>query len=273
VAACTCTICSIELKAAQTLLSPEESNPKIKKGNKYPFLSAILHLSPADRSGFNTCPYASPGCKAACLNTSGHGQFDSTQRARIRKTHFLFNQTEEFMARLSKEIEAHIRKAGREGKGPALRLNGTSDISWSQYRVERGGEEFKNVFEAFPEVFFYDYTKVPSRLTSNPYSNYHLTFSLSENNDRTAVKVIEQGFNVAAVLDVDLKEEFPATWGGFPLLDGTLHDLRFLDPKEGGHIVGLKPKGKAKGEETGFLRSPYAGFDLSRIPLLAVNCK
>ena len=47
-------------------------NPKVLKGMKQGYNTYILHLSPADSTPFgNTCPKATAGCKAACLNTAG----------------------------------------------------------------------------------------------------------------------------------------------------------------------------------------------------------
>jgi hypothetical protein len=60
--------------------------------------------------------------------------------------------------------------------------------------------------------------------------------------------MLSQGFNVAALFD-----SLPETFLGFPVIDGTEHDLRFMDPK--GVIVGLVPKGKAKTDDTGFVIS------------------
>ena len=69
------------------------ANPKIQKGTKLGYLSFILHLAPSTLSGKNTCPKATPGCIAACLNTAGRGGMfkkgettNMIQQARIRKT-------------------------------------------------------------------------------------------------------------------------------------------------------------------------------------------
>jgi hypothetical protein len=52
----------------------------------------------------------------------------------------------------------------------------------------------------------------------------------------------------------------PATFtiGGksFPVINGDETDLRFLDAK--GVIVGLRAKGKARKDTTGFVRTPVA---------------
>jgi hypothetical protein len=52
--------------------------------------------------------------------------------------------------------------------------------------------------------------------------------------------------NIAAVF-----KELPEKYIGRPVINGDETDLRFLDPK--GVIVGLKAKGKAKKDTTGFV--------------------
>ena len=47
------------------------------------------------------------------------------------------------------------------------------------------------------------------------------------------------------------RNELPTHWNGFPVINGDENDLRFLDPK--GVVVGLKAKGKAKTDTTGFV--------------------
>lgn len=218
------------------------SNTKTLKGQvKLGFLTAILHLAPHRLSGYNTCPKATAGCSAACLNTAGRGKFNSIQESRIRKTREFFENRSAFMDQLVKDVRATIRKAARENLTPAIRLNGTSDIRWETVGV--GG--FKNIMEMFPEVQFYDYTKIPNR--RNIPSNYHLTFSLAENNDGDAVAAINNGMNVAAVFKENRK-----TFMGLPVINGDDTDLRFLDRK--GCIVGLSAKGEAKKDTTGFVR-------------------
>ena len=92
--------------------------------------SLILHLAPARLSGFNMCPMASKGCAAACLNTAGRGQFDSTQLARIAKTKKFMADRVGFTNQLAKEIAALVRRCEKNGSLPAVRLNGTSDVRW-----------------------------------------------------------------------------------------------------------------------------------------------
>jgi hypothetical protein len=210
-------------------------NTKTVKGEAMGFLTFILHLAPSWLSGYNTCPGASKGCIKACLNTAGRGRFTATQEARIRKTKLFFEDRENFMSQLVKDIEAAVRKAGREGMTPVFRLNGTSDIRWETVPVNG----FANIMEMFPNLTFYDYTKISNR--RNIPSNYHLTFSRSESNEH----LIPQDMNVAVVFD-----SLPDVWFGRKVIDGTETDLRFLDPQ--GVVVGLLAKGKAKKDDSGF---------------------
>ena len=216
------------------------SNTKLLKGTKRGYMSFVLHLAPGDLSGREVCPKRTPGCTAACLNTAGRGKQNSVQRGRLRKTAMYFDQREAFMHLLINNIGRAERQAERAGMTPCIRLNGTSDIPWKRVRVDG-----KNVFELFPDVQFYDYTKILERkVTALP--NYHLTFSRAENNDSDVERAIAAGMNVAVVF-----REVPETYQELPVISGDEDDLRFLDPA--GVIVGLKAKGRAKKDTSGFV--------------------
>lgn len=214
-------------------------NTKTVKGEALGYMTFIMHLAPSTLSGYNTCPMASDGCAAACLNTAGRGRFTMTQEARIRKTRWFFEDRVSFMDQLVKDIQAAIRKAAREGMTPVFRLNGTSDIRWETVPVYG----FRNIMEMMPAVQFYDYTKLSNR--RNIPSNYHLTYSRSESNDAHVKVALDRGMNVAVVFD-----KLPETYMGRRVIDGTETDLRFLDEKN--VIVGLLAKGKAKKDNSGF---------------------
>ena len=220
------------------------ANPKIQKGVKLGYLSFILHLAPADLSGHEVCPKRTKGCTDACLNKAGRGGMfrkgentNMIQKARIRKTVEFFSNRDQFMKDLYQDIRKAIKFAERKGLTPVFRLNGTSDLSWEKYTV---GNTDMNLFQLFPTVQFYDYTKVLGRKTAQ-YPNYHLTFSRAENNDADVGMALAEGMNVTAVYD-----EIPA---GMFSADET--DLRFLDPRVG--IIGLKAKGPAKKDYSGFV--------------------
>jgi len=224
-------------------------NPKLMKGEKQGYLSFVLHLAPADLSGKEVCPKRTAGCTAACLNTAGRGGMYKTgettnaiQQARIRKTKMFFEQRDAFMADLVKDIKLGIKQAEKKDMIPAFRLNGTSDLSWEKYEVADG----KNIFQLFPDVQFYDYTKVLGRKTGD-IKNYHLTFSNADGNLNDVLAAQQAGLNIAVVF----KKELPAKHLGWKVINGDDTDLRFLDEKN--VIVGLKAKGKAKKDTTGFV--------------------
>ncbi len=226
-------------------------NPKTAKGEGLGYLTAILHLAPFDLSGRNVCPDATAQCVALCLNTAGRGGIfakgettNAIQRARIRKTRYFFANRSTFLAQLANEIRCHVRNAKRHGLTPAIRLNGTSDLAFERFA--------RGLFEAFPDVTFYDYTKSFQRMSSylnqNDWpKNYSLTFSRSESNAKECSRVLASGGNVAVVFSTRQGETLPAKWNGYRIIDGDTTDLRFLDPFR--VIVGLRAKGKAKHQE------------------------
>jgi hypothetical protein len=225
------------------------ANPKIQKGTKLGYLSFILHLAPADLSGRETCPKRTAGCSAACLNTAGRGGMfkrgentNMIQKARIRKTKYFFENREGFMEDLVTDIMKAVNFARRKGLVPVFRLNGTSDLSWEKYPTRYGA---KNIFDQFSTLQFYDYTKVLGRKVKD-IPNYHLTFSAADGNDADVERAIEQGMNVAAVFD-----SIPEEYKGRPVFNADDTDLRFLDPK--GVVLGLKAKGRAKKDTSGFV--------------------
>ena len=243
-------------------------NPKTLKGMKQGFNTYIMHLAPADVSGYQTCPKATVGCKAACLNTAGRGGMfkkgettNTIQKARIRKTKMFFENRQEFMADLVKDIELAIKQSIKKDLVPVIRLNGTSDLSFEKYEVIRNGVLYRNIFAAFSDIKFYDYTKILGRKV-NDIQNYSLTFSAADGNDNDVAKAINQGYNIAMVFALKKTEPMPemqivSYTGGskvLPVFNGDESDLRFLDPK--GVIVGLYAKGKAKKDTSGFVKYP-----------------
>jgi len=225
-------------------------NPKILKGMKQGYMTYILHLAPANLSGYETCPKRTQGCTAACLNTAGRGGMfkkgettNMIQQARIRKTKMFFEDRENFLATLKNDICKAIKQAEKKGLIPVFRLNGTSDIAWEKY----------GVIQEFPNVQFYDYTKILGRKV-NGLANYQLTFSAADGNDADVLKAFEQGYNVATVFGIKKSQPMPETYEGMPVFNGDDSDLRFLDPK--GVVVGLYAKGKAKKDTSGFVKYP-----------------
>jgi hypothetical protein len=244
-------------------------NPKVLKGLAQGYNTYILHLAPADLSGYETCAKRTFGCSAACLNTAGRGGMfkkgeitNVIQQARIRKTKMFFENRIQFMADLVKDIELGIKQSNRLGLVPVFRLNGTSDLSWEKYEVVRNGEVFTNIFAAFPDIQFYDYTKVIGRKVAD-IDNYHLTFSMADGNYMDCKRAVEEGLNIAVVFGIKKGTAMPKKFFNHNLsvFNGDDSDLRFLDPK--GCVVGLYAKGKAKKDTSGFVKYPVGNYSFT----------
>lgn len=234
-----------------------QGNAKIVKGEELGYVTKGIHFAPAQLSGFEVCQWRSKGCTASCLNTAGRGQMNSIQQSRIAKTKLFFDKQFDFLAKLSKEISSSIKSATKKGMNSVFRLNLTSDISWES--VFFNEEEPKTIFDKFPSIQFYDYTKSFKRMCAflgKPFtkdeakfpSNYHLTFSRSEHNDTKCEMVLAMGGNVAVVF----RNQLPKTWKGYEVVNGDENDLRFLDKQ--GVVIGLIEKGMAKKDATGFVQ-------------------
>jgi hypothetical protein len=217
----------------KTLLST--NNFKTMKGEKLGYKTYILYMSAYKQNskGINVCSHASLGCAASCLVGSGFGgMYVGVKNGRIERTEYFLSSRIEFLHQLKEEIEKAIIK-NKDKAIPVFRLNGTSDLPYEKYKIFEGG---KNIFELFPNVQFYDYTKNYLRFNKVLPSNYHLTFSRSETNHSKCIELLNRGVNVAMVFD-----KIPNTFEGFEVINADNDDLRFLD-KKGGVICGLKYK-------------------------------
>ena len=218
-----------------------DNNAKTVKGQKKGYKTAILYLAPSTQSGFQVCPMASEGCKKACLYTAGHGAFSNVQQGRINKTRWFMQDRQSFLTQLKKEISNHIKNCDKKGFIPCIRLNGTSDISWENY----------DIIQAFPNVQFYDYTKIYKRAlkyVNGQYpSNYHITYSLNEDNKKEAFEILKLRGNISAVF----RKYLPKEYKGYKVINADDTDLRFTD--DNNVIAGLVAKGQAKKDYSGFV--------------------
>jgi len=254
-----------------------DANAKTVKGQLYGYVTAILYLTPSDASGTQLCPLSGLAeCAAPCLNQAGRGGIakgnatfvtpggatlsdNTVQRARLARTELFLRDRHAFMVKLCDEIEGFanthlnfdIGPAGPVATMPCVRLNGTSDIRWETIPFTWRGDTYKNIFEAFPHVQFYDYTKIPNRRVADLH-NYHLTYSYSGVSDFAPIVIkamhhYGNDINFAVVFRGDV----PKTFLGRPVINGDESDLRFLDAK--GVVVALKAKGKARKDTSGFV--------------------
>jgi hypothetical protein len=233
------------------------SNAKTVKGDGTEFETAIMYLAPFTLSGAgNVCSMAAiAACWQGCLNSAGRGAFNNVQKARIRKTRQYMTQRATFLTDLVADLEAFVRYCARKNVQPCVRLNGTSDIMWERgHPVMRGGTRYESIMAAFPAITFYDYSKIYKRVDRPLPHNYKLTLSYSGANADYAAEIrkrVETGIANAAVVFRNramverelLKER---------TIDGDITDMRFLDP-QGGYVVALYAKGKAKRDNSGFV--------------------
>ena len=267
-------------KIPTTLLSTR--NSKTIKGEKFGYTTYIMYLAPHKQNskGVNLCAKASKGCAEACLFKSGAARFNAVQEGKINKTEYFIANKTEFLNQLYNEIVTIVKKHD-EIKGDvklslngkvlrhkkfAIRLNGTSDIPFENLKVK----DNKNIFELFPNVQFYDYTKLDQRFNNKVLpKNYHLTFSRSESNHKDVLDILQRGYNVAVVFGVKDESELPKTYLGYSVINGDKSDLRFLDAEN--VVVGLKYKlmtGKGtKGMNKKMVDNNDFIVDVSKIPI------
>jgi hypothetical protein len=247
-------------------------SPKAIKADKFGYLNAINYMAPHTTGGVgNLCPDSSAGCRALCLGMySGQAAIvsdlengtNATRESRKAKAHWFMSDRRAFMAEMTDHVRALARKAEKENKKLAIRPNGSTDIAFEYIPTDNG----QPLPHRFPEIQFVDYTKNLKRvLNPDRPKNYHLTFSRSEDNLHEAWQVLMNSFNVAVVFGKGIPEEYDIFHDikgmnapPFPVIDGTEHDLRHLDPQP--VIVGLDPKGKkAKNDTSGFVVHNYIG--------------
>lgn len=223
------------------------NNAKTVKGDGSEYMTAIKYMKPEKTlfrgKLFNLCPMAGVAkCAEPCLNKAGRGQMNVVQRGRERKTIFYLSDRVGFMDALIKDLTVFSRRQVKKGIKPCVRLNGTSDIQY----------EKTGIMEQFPEVQFYDYTKIVKRAYAKLPENYHLTLSYSEANPEYAEQVLQAVRDTGVNAAVVFRHKLPKTFKGFRVINGDKDDLRFLDPK--GVIVGLIAKGEdAKADTSGFV--------------------
>ena len=231
-------------------LLSEDTNSKTVKGQKLGFLTGILYLSPYTLSGRNLCANAkSAGCFNGCLFYAGRGAFNSIQEARLNKTKYFIDHKAEFMINLCMDIDLLITHAKNKGLTPLVRLNGTSDIRFENIIVNYKGRFYNNIFEAFPEIQFYDYTKLSNR--KDIPKNYDLTFSYSglPGFARFVNEALNNKMRIAVVFRNI--ESIPKRFMDKKVLPGDNSDIRHLEAKN--CIVALYAKGKAKKDYSGFV--------------------
>jgi len=210
---------------------------KHKKSKKYGELTYSLYLAPGKTSGYEVCPGRTKECSALCLNESGMNTMtrkdkgDVINDSRIAKTKLFFEHREFFMKMLITEIQSGITRAKKLNYKFSVRLNNTSDISPLDFQLNG-----KNILELFPDIQFYEYTKVASRAElMKVYKNYDITFSYTGYNLTECQNMLLNKIRVAVVF-----KNVPENFIGYKVVDGDKYDMRYKDKKA--VIIGLKYK-------------------------------
>ena len=238
-----------------------DTNPKTVKGQRYGFQTGVLYMAPYTLSGANLCPMAHIAlCHVPCLNSAGNPAYAATKtKGRLNKAHYFLNDPTAFMQHLARNIARFVARAAHDGYTPLVRLNGTTDIRWERVTVRldeqtarRVGVDpgvYPNIMALFPDVQFYDYTKIANR-TSIP-ANYDLTFSYSgvPAFQPYVARARAAGMRIAVVFQS--RHDIPETFMGMRCVDGDDSDIRHLDPQ--GVVVALYAKGRARTDTSGFV--------------------
>lgn len=218
------------------------SNPKALKGLFQGYVTVTLSLAPSNFSGKQVC-YRDKHCRDNCLYWQGRGRMPQIQDARINKTVKYHNDPELFAKQVCRELETIQDNLSPHNLKVACRLNCFSDIRWeSKVFKSLGGH---TLFQANPNVQFYDYTKYPwgtRDAWANMPRNYHLTYSYDGTKEDLAncYEILDNGHNVMSVYnkahfnnlctDLALGCDLLSPWG-FKIINAEASDNRFLDPK------------------------------------------
>lgn len=221
--------------------APNSGNTKVaktaaKENPLGPVRLASLSMFP----DIKVCPASElAGCIKPCLTWSGLAAvYDSINKARKARTEYWLSDQSTFLDQLRRELANFQKLCQKQGVQGVVRLNVLSDIQWERFGIP----------QAFPKLFFLDYTKLAKRLGKTP-SNYKLIFSYSDRPQYAKhVKVAKQ---TGAPIAVVFKNSMPSEYLGRPVVDGDQSDI--LNVLSGRVVVGLKAKGPAKQDMGGFV--------------------
>tara|TARA_R100001463_G_scaffold13_1_gene32 strand:- start:931 stop:1722 length:792 start_codon:yes stop_codon:yes gene_type:complete len=230
------------------LLSKPESNFKISKNLKENYNTYSLNFAHSDISGFNVCAMANrlsknennskkSNCSSDCVGYNGNAQiYRAVMESRIKKTLSYFLDKQSFLNQLVYEVEKAIIQSNKKGLKPSFRLNAYSDIQFEKDIIK----DNKNIFQLFPDVKFYDYSKLINRKTPK---NYQLTYSHHNPDFKDTIIALNKGLNVAIVFE-KLPKQIKINNKIYSVLDGDKTDLRIDETDKQGNncIIGLKFK-------------------------------
>ena len=212
------------------LLDTTGGNTKLRKNNRDVSIRvAGLSQLPDDR----VCAMRHiAGCAESCLRFSGRGHMPSVVDSRQSKLDYFYSDRLGFIEQLKREIANFERLCYKSGVIPHVRLNVITDVRWES-------KAYGQIPQSFPNVTFYDYTKIANRLNKTP-DNYKLMFSYSP-----AVKFQDQ-VRLAMSANVPMSAVFypaiPDTFLGAKVINGDNSDIENLKYRYPNYIIGLKYK-------------------------------
>jgi hypothetical protein len=224
---------SIGLAGAPALLTKPNGSAKAEHGltDARPAATWMLYLLPSDASGvWNTCRYATPGCREACLAESGQMGMETRSgrketghiyRGRLARLLFLGQSPQSFLRILSHELSGLPRtKWAAKGFALGWRANGISDVPfetlapWLFEDAKASG------------VTPYDYTAWPTSRRSRATSLVYIVDSVKETHTDAEIDAMARP---VVVLDIVRGHAIPAVWRGRPTTDADRSDARWLD--------------------------------------------
>ena len=210
------------------LLDTTGGNTKLAKNNRdVKIRVAGLSLFPND----TLCPMRhAAGCAKPCLVSAGRGTMSNVMSGRQAKTDYFLSDRAAFIAQLKRELANFEKVCIKAGVIPYVRLNVLSDIQWE---LSAYGE----IPQSFPNIRFYDYTKLAKRLGNTP-ENYELMFSYSRAPEYQ--KQVDMALRTNVPMSVVFHGPMPDQFMGRPVVNGDNSDIENL--KHTGAIIGLKYK-------------------------------
>lgn len=251
---------------------------------------------------YNGCPYATPGCAAACLAHSGHAALSVAPIAcRGRRTLAMIADPVTYARAVAYAIAAQLARASRLGLPLAVRLCGTDETPWfrrtfplsvadaermrRRYGVTVSPGDHMNIADAFaPEtangaLFLYEYSKARADaadgLLAWQAAGWDMTASFAADRSTAcadAFSAITAGFRVALPLMLGKRDPIPSrvllTHNGqtyaLSTVDGDATDARCADPH--GVAVILREK-RTRGAD----RATASRFLLPNAPLIRLS--
>lgn len=216
------------------LLDTNGGNTKIAKTNKEQSIRyAGLSLMPTK----TLCPNSDKaGCFDGCLKSAGRGRFNNVASARTAKTDWLLSDSKGFKDQLIKELSNFERLCKKTNVKPVVRLNTISDYNW------------RSIKQQFKDITFVDYTKIANRI-HKALDNELYIFSYSNRPEYQSE--VKQALKTSRPIAVVFRGGLPKTFLNRPVIDGDISD--WDNANSGPVIVGLRAKGDAKKDNTGFV--------------------